>query len=61
MTRNWSGLASRTSNLVGPRQGTLRRPRRAGYHLESLETRLALSSYSQVLPALNPQHPDELR
>ncbi len=57
MTRNWIALGLRTSQLAEPRKGRPRRPRCAGYDLESLETRLALSSYSAgpVLPALNPQ------
>jgi hypothetical protein len=57
MTRNWIELAPRTVRIVEPRR-VRPRPRRGwGLGLESLEARLALSSYSagSLHADINPQ------
>jgi hypothetical protein len=57
MTGNWIELASRTPRIVERRSVLARRHRGSGIQLESLETRLSLSSYSagNILADLNPQ------
>jgi hypothetical protein len=57
MTRNWIELASRTLRIVEHRRVRPRQRRGWGIRLESLEARLALSSYSagSLHADLNPQ------